>query len=171
MERIWILQNCGEEIMNMISLWKKTQSEVSREELLAYTIGKIQPFEWVKSNMYSIDCLQTYPPIFYWRFHNGDEKIYMQIQQCVSEYRGNHQWVMYKGSDIGSPSKKNYTIEPMAFYEIHKTQGFVKLSEVMGSGYEEVCLKAIEDIPSLCKHIEDYFKISQQKPYLPIHPH
>lgn len=48
------------------SIWKKEQYEVRNEELLAYTLAKIAPFEWVTITMYISDSIYTHPPIFCW---------------------------------------------------------------------------------------------------------
>ena len=152
------------------SIWKKEQYEVRNEELLAYTLAKIAPFEWVTITMYISDSIYTHPPIFCWRFSCEDEKIYARLKECIIKFEGNHKWEMYKGSDIGGHTKKNYTIEPRIFYEIHKNHGFGKLAEVLGSKYSEVCFKAIKDVPILCNHIEQFFCISHSKPLLPVLP-
>ena len=152
------------------NLWKKNQSEVSTDELLAYTLAKLRPFEWVKITMYVKNDLDMHPPIFCWRFNGQNDEIYKELRECINKYEGSLKWVLYKGSDIGGHTKTNYTIEPIIFYEIHKTQGFGNLKEALGDQYEETCLTAIEDIPMLCKHIESYFNITQMKPYSPVLP-
>lgn len=59
----------------------------------------------------------------------------------------------------------------MIFFEINKEEGFGKIEEILGNRHNEVCLKAIEDVPMLCKHIEQVFGLSNAKPYLPIYPY
>ena len=88
------------------SIWKKEQYEVRNEELLAYTLANIAPFEWVTITMYISDNIYTHPPIFCWRFSCEDEKIYARLKECIIKFEENHKWEMYKGSDIGGHTKK-----------------------------------------------------------------
>lgn len=153
------------------SLWKKEQSEVGNDNLLAYTIGRIKPIEWVKLTMYLLHSLSTHPPVFAWRFSDGDVGTYAKVKECINTFEGNIKWKMYKASELSSEARKNYCIEPMRFFEIHKKEGFGKLEEILGTRYIEVCNKAIEDVPLLCNHIEQTFGLLNAKPYLPIYPY
>lgn len=170
MEMYALSRKRGRKILG-VSLWKMQQSEVSNDELLAYTIGKIKPIEWVKITMYLLNSLSTHPPVFAWRFSDRDEETYAKVKKCINAFEGNLKWIMYKGSELSNQARRNYGIEPMMFYEINKREGYGNLVRVLGSRYNEVCLKAIEDVPLLCKHIEQAFGLSNSKPYLPIYPY
>lgn len=151
------------------SLWIKEKHEVQLEELLAFTLAKIQPFEWVRITMFVKDNLFHHPPVFCWRFANGDAKLYEQISRCVSSFVGGMEWVMYKGDGIDQ-SGRNYTIEPKLFNEQRLAVGNEKLPEVLKDMYLQECLKAVSDIEPLCVYIEECFNIVDVKPHLPVLP-
>jgi|GEM_PF-2448963 len=151
--------------------WEKNRSEVGNEELMAYILAKIKPFEWVRRIMFDKKKVYRFPPIFCWRFCDANEEIYVRLKYCVEEFEGKIKWVMYKGD--GSKyfqSTRNYTIEPRLFYELRKTVGNTELSKVIELHHREECLKAIDDVEPLCRHIEETFGVLDSRPHLPILP-
>lgn len=152
------------------SLWKKEQFEVCNEELLAYTLAKIRPFEWVRITMYVRENLFTHPPIFCWRYHDADEEVYARLKVCIEEFNGNVKWIMYKGDGSNGQSKRNYTIKPVIFCGIYTKEDLKYLIQKLGKQYNEICFKAIDDIQFLCNHIDITFGTSNLKPHLPVLP-
>lgn len=150
-------------------LWEKEASEVGRDELLAYTLAKISPFEWVRITMFDKDCVGIDPPVFVWRYESADESLYGTIKECIESYQGNVQWVMNKG-DGTKPynSTRNYSIEPALFQQLRETVGNDILAEVIEQNYKEDYRKAIDDIENLCRHIEDKFNLFTVRPKFPV---
>lgn len=141
----------------------KEQSEIPINQLLAYVMAKIKPFEWVAIDMFHEEKPFLYPPSFSWRYHDCEENIYAEIFECIHRFKGNVEWTMYKVT-------RNYTIEPSQIHIIRLTEGSSKLEGVLTEQYSDFVGKAIEDVPMLCAHIEEKFAVSSKKPLLPIIP-
>ncbi|HOP94073.1 MAG TPA: hypothetical protein PLP24_11975 [Acetivibrio thermocellus] len=137
--------------------------EIPINQLLAYDMGKIKPFEWVKINMFDEENPFLYPPAFTWRYHDCEVKIYAEIFECIHSFKGNVEWTMYKVT-------RNYVIEPSQFHIIRLTEGSHNLKSILKEKYKDFIGKAIEDVPMLCAYIEDKFDLSNKKPLPPIIP-
>jgi len=145
------------------SFWNKEKHEIPINQLLAYIMAKIKPFEWVRIDMFHEENLFLYPPVFGWRYHNCDGKIYAEIFECIHSFKGNVEWTMYKVT-------RNYVIEPNQFHIIRLAEGNQNLERVLREGYKDFIEKAIEDVPMLCGYIEDRFDLSNKKPLIPAIP-
>ena len=95
-----------------------------------------------------------------WRFSGKADDIYSKLSICIQSFEGKVRWTMYK-------VMKNYTIEPLVVYQIRQTEGSENLETVLKEKYSDLCSKAIDDIPALCRKIECEFEVENAKPLAP----
>jgi hypothetical protein len=65
---------------------------------------------------------------------------------------------------------QNYTLEPLEAYQARLTDQYkqnLDLKEILDGKYNEICEKAINDIPALNDHIEEWFQVEDKMPILP----
>lgn len=155
------------------SLFKKELSEVSKSELLAYTISKIKPYEWVKIKSFNEDDIYKRPASFWFRFHKASASDYFKLRDCIKSFNGNLTWVIYEAP---LSSKKNLGIEPLTLYRVKQRirdeeKPFNKniYRDLLGdSDYQALCENAVNDITDLCAFISQTFNLKDIKPYEPI---
>ena len=149
--------------------WEKESYETEDNELMAQTLSKIKPFEWVRIEMYSLDNIFHDFPTFFWRFYNTEEKIYKELEKCIGVFRGNLEWIMYKGFASDKTKGRNYTIEPKFVYELKKDRIYSEDISIKDK-YLQKQIAAIQDIRPLCEHIEKWFGLQDKKSNLPVIP-
>ncbi|MBH5320947.1 hypothetical protein I6N90_24485 [Paenibacillus sp. GSMTC-2017] len=152
--------------MKKKSIYLMENDEAEIPELMAYTISKLGSFEWYRTTMYDPNNIYDRPAGFYFRFHNKNE-LYLQLETCINSFLGKLQWCINVSNNT---RHMNYIIEPKLVYEAKLCDEYVisyNLKSILGYNYNTVCEQAIEDIPLLCKHIEEWFDIMSKRPYLP----
>ncbi|MDQ0087500.1 hypothetical protein J2T12_000894 [Paenibacillus anaericanus] len=152
--------------MERKSFYFKDSSEINRTEKMAYTISKLGSFEWVRFSMYFEDNIYESPPGFFFRFANGGE-LYGKLEECIRAFDGKLNWSMYVSNNT---RHKNYIIEPTEVCMAKTTEKFYEhynVGEVLKERYNYICETAIEDIEPLCKHIENWFHLENERPVLP----
>ncbi|MBU5353372.1 hypothetical protein ACN9MH_05130 [Paenibacillus silvae] len=144
------------------SIYFKQKEELLPEELMAYTLAKLGSYEWNRTEMYNPNRIYEHPAGFYFRFHNADQ-VYEQLKPCIEQYKGSLKWTIH----VSPTSKnKNYVIEPADVYHAKQTeiyQANLELEEVLQASYKEICELAIQDIPLLCNHVEQWFELEHKK--------
>lgn len=151
------------------SIYMKNKEEVLAPELMAYTLAKLGSYEWNRTEMYNPNRIYEKPAGFYFRFHNADQ-LYEQLKHCIQHFKGNLEWTIYV-----SPLTKNqnYVIEPADVHHAKQTEAYqvnLELEEVLQDSYKEICEQAIQDIPLLCNHIEQWFELEHKQLHPPTIP-
>ncbi|WP_310551902.1 hypothetical protein [Paenibacillus glufosinatiresistens] len=151
------------------SIYFMANGEVEGSKLMAYTISKLGSFEWNRTSMYDPQNIYDRPAGFYFRFHNNYE-IYSQLDSCIRAFKGKLEWCINRSNYT---RHKNYIIEPVEVYKAKESKEFKNnnnLKVALHDNYKILCEQAIEDIPFLCKHIEDWFNLKSKQPNLPTLP-
>ena len=149
--------------MNIYTMDKK---DVDSSNLVAYSLSKLSTYEWVRYNMYAEEDIYNRVPGFHFRFHNAGD-LYNELTDCIDAFQGELQWKLYLGLETRN---QNYSLEPLEAYQARLTDEYKKnhnLKEILGEKYNEICEKAISDIPSLSDHVENWFNLENRKPILP----
>lgn len=149
--------------MNFYTMHKK---EVDSSNLVAYSLAKLSTYEWVRYNMYVEEDIYHRVPGFYFRFRNAGD-LYHELIECIDAFQGNLQWKLYPGLETRN---QNYTLEPLEAYQARLTDQYkqnLDLKEILDGKYNEICEKAIKNIPALSNHIEKWFHVEDKMPILP----
>lgn len=151
------------------SIYLKNKDELLPEELMAYTLAKLGSYAWSRTEMYKPNRMYERPAGFYFRFHNADQ-VYEQLKPCIEEFKGNLKWIIHV-----SPVTRhqNYVVEPAVVYYAKQTETYqvnMELRDVLQASYNDVCELAIQDIPLLCNHIEQWFELEHKQLYPPTIP-
>lgn len=133
--------------------------EQDYSKLIAEIIKKKFPFEQAKLKMYHIDDRYYRIPSLIFRLKETDK--YNEIKVCIERFSGNLKWTLYR---YKYSRKDNYVIGPLILYEIERDYlGNEQINDVKDvlskDDYQQYCEKAIEDIPLLAKHMQNYFGI------------
>ncbi|MGF6355234.1 hypothetical protein ABIE27_003148 [Paenibacillus sp. 4624] len=151
------------------SIYLKNKDELLPEELMAYTLAKLGSYAWSRTEMYKPNRMYERPAGFYFRFHNADQ-VYEQLEPCIEEFKGNLKWIIHVRPVT---RHQNYVVEPADVYYAKQAETYrvnMELRDVLQASYKDICELAIQDIPLLCKHIEQWFELEHKQLYPPTIP-
>ena len=130
------------------------------ETAIAYYFETLLPIEQCRYSMYhEVTPYNRVPQLIYRISDTTDKRIYDEIRSCIELFKGNLKWTDFQG--FSGKKIHNHVISPVEVYEMQKecsaTDSHISSEEYFGKErYEQLCEKAISDIPALYEHIKKY---------------
>lgn len=136
--------------------------EKMQEIMIGKLFKEIFPIEWLKYNMFHNEDIYLSIPYLLYRYEEGYDKICeLELKKCLKTFKGNLEWVTYHPDYI---QNQNYILTLKVYYDklmdCEEKGCFCEVKKEFGEKYEELCEKAIEDIPNLECHIRQWMELN-----------
>ncbi|XBX03647.1 hypothetical protein QMP26_24265 [Enterocloster clostridioformis] len=134
---------------------------MENETLIANHLTANYPILQIKNMMYFPNDIYYKIPVLVFRFDKLiNMNIYKELRLCIEAYNGNLNWTLFES--FYGKKVRNYIICPYEVYIMQKTcfEKNITMSSqdyFTKEEYENLCEKAIEDIPLLYEHIKNNF--------------
>ena len=134
--------------------------EQNEEKVIANIIHSNLPIEWMRYNMFSSNNIYKYIPLLVFRLDTSNEDTKIEkLEKCVASFKGKSSWKVFRDP----LSRKGNYLLTIAIVEsirkecVSKKKVYNEQDYLGKDRYKLCCERAIQDIPLLAKHIDEYF--------------
>ena len=132
----------------------------NEEKVIAEIIHSHLPIEWMRYNMFSSNNIYKNIPVLVFRLDTSNEDTKIEkLEKCVTDFKGKCSWKVFR-----NPMSRNgnylltITIVENIRKECRDKKKVYDERDYLGEDrYKLCCEQAIQDIPLLAKHINEYF--------------
>jgi len=136
---------------------------IKGEHWFPFVLSKLYPIRWMEFTLQPDDS-QLLAPRFCWDFYGADSEVYERIQHAIESFQGKVHWYLFQGyghTCIGASPNRLLFMAPVRIED--KEPAHVRDQQPLAPNPEFVAV-AIEDIPLLCKHLEEELRILDAQP-------